>query len=49
MKLVTFLEERFKITIEPSEASPKNFNTVAQLLNLVRAKLSDTMQKEQRS
>jgi acyl carrier protein len=38
MKLVSFLEERFKISIAPSEAKPTNMNTVAQIVNLVRAK-----------
>jgi acyl carrier protein len=38
VKLVSFLEERFQITIEPHEADVEHLNTVADIVNLVRAK-----------
>ncbi len=38
LKLVTFLEERFRITIEAHEAAVENLNTVADMTRLVRSK-----------
>src|SRR5262245_11940484 len=39
MKLVSFLEDRFRITIQSSEAKTKNLNTVDSIVSLVSAKL----------
>jgi acyl carrier protein len=38
MKLVTFLEERYGITMEAHEADPDHLDTIALIANLVRAK-----------
>jgi acyl carrier protein len=38
LKALAFLEERFHITIEAHEANVDNFNTVADIAKLVRAK-----------
>jgi acyl carrier protein len=38
LKLVAFLEEHFKITIEPHEADMERLNTVEQIAKLVRSK-----------
>jgi acyl carrier protein len=39
LKMVTFLEERFHITIEAHEADVEHLNTVADMARLVRTKL----------
>jgi acyl carrier protein len=38
LNLVTFLEKRFNINIEPHEADVQHLNTVADMIKLVRAK-----------
>jgi acyl carrier protein len=40
LKLVTFLEKRFGITIEAYEAGAENLNTLASITRLVESKLS---------
>jgi acyl carrier protein len=40
IKLVTFLEERYGIQIQPHEISTDYLNTIADITDLVRAKLS---------
>ena len=39
MELVAFIEENFKITVENSEITPMNFDSVAQLADYVRHKM----------
>jgi acyl carrier protein len=38
LKLIAFLEEHFKINIEPHEADTEHLNTVESLVKLVRSK-----------
>jgi len=38
LKLVTFLEERFKIELEASDLEPANLSSLADIERLVRAK-----------
>jgi acyl carrier protein len=45
MELVAFIEENFKISVENSEITPMNFDSVAQLANYVRLKLDRVVQK----
>lgn len=40
VKLVAFLEERYRVTIEPHEASVDYLDTIPQIAALVSAKLS---------
>ncbi|MEK6675428.1 MAG: acyl carrier protein [Planctomycetota bacterium] len=40
LKLVTFLEETYGITVEPHEADSENLNTIALIRSLVSAKLA---------
>ena len=40
LKLVTFLEEQFGITIEAHETGPENFNTISAIARLVGSKLA---------
>ncbi len=40
MELVAFVEENFKISVENSEITPMNFDSVAQLADYVRYKMS---------
>ena len=40
LKVVTFLEEQFRITIEPHEAVVENLNTLADIARLVSKKAS---------
>jgi acyl carrier protein len=40
LKMVAFLEERYRITIEAHEADWEHLNTVAEIADLVRAKQS---------
>jgi acyl carrier protein len=40
LKLVTFLEERFRITVKAHEIDVENFNTVTDMTRLIRAKLA---------
>jgi acyl carrier protein len=39
LKLVTFLEQEFEITIEAHEADAENLNTIDLIVDLVNAKL----------
>ena len=39
LKLITFLEESFKVTIEAHEADEENLNTLTSIANLVSSKL----------
>lgn len=39
LKLVMFLEERFKISLAPHETSPEYMNTLGRIAELARAKL----------
>jgi acyl carrier protein len=38
LKLITFLEERFGITVAPHEADEDNLNTIAAIAKLVQSK-----------
>jgi len=38
LKLVTFLEEKFKITVEAHEVDVENLNTIADIARLLAAK-----------
>jgi acyl carrier protein len=40
LKLVTFLESEFGIEVEPHEADEEHLNTIADIANLVQAKLA---------
>ena len=40
LKLVTFLEEKFGITIEAFETGMENFNSLSDITRLVKSKLS---------
>ena len=40
MELVAFIEENFMISVENSEITPMNFDSVVQLANYVRFKIS---------
>jgi acyl carrier protein len=40
LKLVTYLEEKFEITIEAHETGMDNFNSIADIVRLIRAKLN---------
>jgi acyl carrier protein len=40
LKLIAFLEEHFKITVEPHEADAEHLNTVEALVKLIRSKQS---------
>lgn len=40
MKLVTFLEEQFNISIAPHEISPEFMDTIEQIADLVASKMS---------
>ena len=42
LKVVAFLEERFKITIAAHEADVDHMNTVADMARMVRSKLAKT-------
>jgi acyl carrier protein len=42
LKLVAFLEERYRVTIGPHEASVDHANTIRQIAALVRGKLGPT-------
>ena len=39
LKLVTFLEQEFEITVEAHEADAENLNTIELIVNLVHGKL----------
>ena len=39
LKLVTFLEQEFEITVEAHEADAENLNTIDHIVDLVNAKL----------
>ena len=39
LKLVTFLENTYNVSIEPHEADEENLNTLADIANLVAGKL----------
>lgn len=39
LKLITFLEEEFDITVAAHEADSENLNTMTDICNLVRSKL----------
>lgn len=39
LKLISFLEERYKITVKPHEADAENLNTIASVTALVTSKL----------
>ena len=39
LKLITYLEEKFGITVAPSEADEDNLNTIAAIAKLVQSKL----------
>jgi acyl carrier protein len=41
LKLVTFLEERYDVEVEAHEANVDNLDTVSDIANLVRSKLSE--------
>lgn len=41
LKLVTFLEEQFKIELEASDLDPSNLSSVANIATLVAAKTAD--------
>lgn len=45
LKLVTFLEERFAIRVDPDEVVSDNFETLASLTNLVSRKLDRQSKK----
>lgn len=38
LKLVMFLEQRYRITIEAHEADPEHLDTITQIVSLVRGK-----------
>jgi acyl carrier protein len=40
MELVSFIEENFKISVENSEITPMNFDSVARLAGYVRHKMN---------
>ncbi len=40
MEVVTFIEDTFKISVDDNELIPDNLNSVAQLANFIRRKLS---------
>jgi acyl carrier protein len=42
LKVVAFLEERFKITVAAHEADVDHMNTVADMAGMVRSKLAKT-------
>ena len=45
-KLIAFVEEKFKVTIEPEEVLLENFQTLRSLKNLIVAKLDSAGQKQ---
>ena len=45
-KLIAFVEERFKVTIEPDEVLLENFQTLRALRNLIVRKLDPSSQKQ---
>jgi acyl carrier protein len=45
-KLIAFVEEKFKVTIEPDEVLLENFQTLQSLRNLIVAKLDSAGQKQ---
>ena len=38
LRIVTFLEEEFSISVEPHEADADNLNTITDMVNLIQAK-----------
>jgi acyl carrier protein len=38
LKLVTFLEEKFKVTVAPHETDEEHIGTIADIVNLVQSK-----------
>ena len=48
LKLVTFLEERFDINLEPHEIGKEHLNTLDEIVELVRSKLSLQLEREAR-
>ncbi len=40
LKIISFLEEKYSISVEPHEADASNLNTVADITNLVQSKLA---------
>lgn len=45
-RLIAFVEEKFKVTIEPDEVLLENFQTLRSLRNLIVAKLDSAGQKQ---
>ena len=39
LKLITFLEEKFGIRVDPDEANEENLETIGSIVGLVKAKL----------
>jgi len=39
LKIISFLEEKYSISVEPHEADASNLNTVTDITNLVQSKL----------
>ena len=40
MELVTYVGETFKVTVDPQEVTPENFDSVSRLVNYVQRKRS---------